>query len=65
MKTSLARVLKLGTAIIAASLLLIIVAGRYGNIAAGDAETYKELKIFTSVIQEMEEQYVEIGRAHV
>lgn len=59
MKTSPIRILKLSTAIIAISLLLIILAGRYGNIAADDAEIYKELKIFTAVIQEMEEEYVD------
>ncbi len=37
----------------------MITAGRYGDIAANDAETYKELKIFTSVIQELEEEYVD------
>ena len=59
MNNSLKKTVKLSAAIVAAALLLIIIAGRYGNISAEDAEAYKELRIFTAVIQEMEEEYVD------
>ncbi len=59
MNISLKKTLKLTTAVVAASLLLIIITGRYGNIAANDSDIYKELKIFTAVIQEMEDEYVD------
>lgn len=59
MNKSLKKTIKLSTVIVAASLLLIIIAGRYGNISANDEEAYQELRIFTAVIQELEEEYVD------
>ena len=59
MNKSLTRTIKLSTVILAASLLLIVIAGRYGTTSAGDAEAYKELRIFTAIIQELEEEYVD------
>ncbi len=59
MNKSLTKTLKLSTVILATSLVLIIIAGRFGNISASDSDVYKELRIFTAVIQEMEDEYVD------
>ncbi|MDY6903722.1 MAG: S41 family peptidase [Thermodesulfobacteriota bacterium] len=53
------RWIKIGTALIIISFILTIGAGFYGNISANNDSTYEELKIFSSVIKQLEEDYVD------
>jgi carboxyl-terminal processing protease len=51
--------LKISTSILMAACLITIGAGFYRNISANSDETYEGLKLFSAVIEEIEESYVD------
>ncbi|MDY6823558.1 MAG: S41 family peptidase [Thermodesulfobacteriota bacterium] len=59
MGTHAKRWLKIGAGLLVASFMLTIGAGFYGNISANNDSTYEELKIFSSVIKQLEADYVD------
>ncbi len=59
MKNSSTKAIKTGMALVAVLLVFIITAGFQRTISASSSEAYRELKIFTSIIEELEENYVD------
>ncbi|MFP4445667.1 MAG: S41 family peptidase [Desulfosudaceae bacterium] len=59
MKISSSKAIKTGMALLAVCLVFILTAGFQRTISASDSEAYQELKIFTNVIEELENSYVD------
>ncbi|OQY02152.1 MAG: peptidase S41 [Desulfobacteraceae bacterium 4572_130] len=52
-------IIKLGFPIIAVALILILGCGFYHSLLAGEAKTYESLKLFSNVLEELENKYVD------
>jgi carboxyl-terminal processing protease len=59
MNTSFFQFTKHWILITAASLVLVVTAGSYSQVRAGDEKTYETLKLFTEVLEELEKNYVD------
>lgn len=59
MNTSFFQFTKHWILITAASLVLVVMAGSYSPVRAGDEKTYETLKLFTEVLEELEKNYVD------
>ncbi|MCP3943555.1 MAG: S41 family peptidase [Desulfobacteraceae bacterium] len=59
MKYQFSEVTKHWISIIAVSLVLILMTGSFTRVQADDEKTYKTLKLFTEVLEELEKNYVD------
>jgi len=59
MKIPSSKTIKTGLALLSVCLVFILTAGFQRSISASNSEAYQELKIFTNVIEELEESYVD------
>lgn len=59
MNNNSSKIIKILMAVFTVAFVLSLSAGFQRTLSAGDAETYKELKIFTNAIEEIEDNYVE------